>query len=65
MKARNGGKGMSDAGVKAFVDRYMPGYVFFGDGPTIGFASQQPRWIGNSLRIMINDSREVVGTEPM
>ncbi|KAJ7647656.1 P-loop containing nucleoside triphosphate hydrolase protein [Roridomyces roridus] len=65
MKAQNGGKGMTDAGVKAFVDRYMPGYVFFGDGPKIGFDSQQPRWIGKSLRITIDDSRIVVRTEPL
>ncbi|KAF9268634.1 P-loop containing nucleoside triphosphate hydrolase protein [Marasmius fiardii PR-910] len=32
MKCLNGGKGMSDAAVKLFVDRYIPGYVFFGDG---------------------------------
>ncbi|KAJ6495768.1 P-loop containing nucleoside triphosphate hydrolase protein [Mycena vitilis] len=64
MKARNGGQGMSDAGVKAFVDRYIPGYVFFGDGPTIGFGSK-PRWNGNSLRIIIDDERVVVGTEKL
>ncbi|KAJ7496955.1 P-loop containing nucleoside triphosphate hydrolase protein [Mycena latifolia] len=63
MKANNGGKGMSDAGVKAFVDRYIPGYVFFGDGPTIGFKSQLPRWMGKSLRICIDQSRIVVRTE--
>ncbi|KAJ7733547.1 P-loop containing nucleoside triphosphate hydrolase protein [Mycena maculata] len=65
MKARNGGKGMTDAGVKAFVDRYIPGYVFFGDGPTVGFGSQQPRWIGNSLRILVDHNRVVVGIESM
>ncbi|KAJ6589815.1 P-loop containing nucleoside triphosphate hydrolase protein [Mycena vulgaris] len=63
MKAHNGGKGMSDAGVKAFVDRYIPGYVFFGDGPTIGFGSQEPRWKGKSLRIFLDNNRLVVGTE--
>ncbi|KAJ7106046.1 P-loop containing nucleoside triphosphate hydrolase protein [Mycena crocata] len=63
MKARNGGKGMSDAGVKAFVDRYIPGYVFFGDGPTIGFGSQQPRWLGKSLQICLDNNRMVVGTK--
>ncbi|EGO26260.1 hypothetical protein SERLADRAFT_463124 [Serpula lacrymans var. lacrymans S7.9] len=36
MKSRNGGKGMSDEQVKRFVDRYIPGYVFFGDGVTKG-----------------------------
>ncbi|KAJ7076827.1 P-loop containing nucleoside triphosphate hydrolase protein [Mycena belliarum] len=63
MKARNGGKGMSDAGVKAFVDRYIPGYIFFGDGPTIGLGSQFPRWMGRSLRICIDQSRVVVGAD--
>ncbi|KZV83133.1 P-loop containing nucleoside triphosphate hydrolase protein [Exidia glandulosa HHB12029] len=32
MKSRNGGVGMSDDQVKGFVDRYIPGYVFFGRG---------------------------------
>lgn len=32
MKARNGGKGMTDEQVKVFIDRYIPGYHFFGDG---------------------------------
>jgi D-glycerate 3-kinase len=49
--------------VARFVDRYIPGYVFFGDGPTVGFGSQKPRWIGKSLRIRIDDDRAVVGTE--
>ncbi|KAJ7502942.1 P-loop containing nucleoside triphosphate hydrolase protein [Mycena galericulata] len=65
MKVHNGGQGMSDEGVKTFVDRYIPGYVFFGDGPMIGFGSQHPPWIGNSLRIYINHDRVVVGTEVM
>ncbi|KAF7362216.1 hypothetical protein MVEN_00567800 [Mycena venus] len=65
MKARNGGKGMSDAGVKAFVDRYIPGYVFFGDGPTVGFGSLSPRWMGKSLRLRIDNSRVVVAAEKL
>ncbi|TFK51076.1 P-loop containing nucleoside triphosphate hydrolase protein [Heliocybe sulcata] len=36
MKAKNGGKGMSDDAVKSFVDRYIPGYVFFSEGVTQG-----------------------------
>ncbi|KAL0072485.1 hypothetical protein AAF712_000248 [Marasmius tenuissimus] len=36
MKRFNGGKGMSDEAVKLFVDRYIPGYVFFGDGVVNG-----------------------------
>ncbi|KAK7057540.1 Fcf1-domain-containing protein, partial [Favolaschia claudopus] len=63
MKARNGGKGMSDESVKAFVDRYIPGYVFFGGGPAVGFGSEAPRWLGNSLRVHIDDKRMVVATE--
>ncbi|KAJ3776301.1 P-loop containing nucleoside triphosphate hydrolase protein [Lentinula raphanica] len=76
MKARNGGKGMSDADVKLFVDRYIPGYVFFGDGITQGYvehsgvestgatrATALPRWLGKSLRICIDERREVVGVE--
>ncbi|KAG7091091.1 hypothetical protein E1B28_010146 [Marasmius oreades] len=39
MKSLNGGKGMSDAAVKLFVDRYIPGYVFFGDGMINGECS--------------------------
>ncbi|KJA27791.1 hypothetical protein HYPSUDRAFT_34939 [Hypholoma sublateritium FD-334 SS-4] len=31
MKSVNGGRGMTDEDVKRFVDRYIPGYVFFGD----------------------------------
>ena len=31
MKARNGGQGMSDEEVVAFVDRYMPVYELYGD----------------------------------
>jgi D-glycerate 3-kinase len=46
-----------------FVDRYIPGYVFFGDGPTVGFESQSPRWIGKSLQIRIDHSRVVVDTK--
>ena len=31
MKAENGGKGMTDDEVEAFVDRYMPVYEVFGE----------------------------------
>ncbi|PCH35590.1 nucleoside triphosphate hydrolase protein [Wolfiporia cocos MD-104 SS10] len=65
MKARNGGKGMSDAQVEAFVDRYIPGYVFFGDGVVEGGLDtsgekRRPPWLSHGLRIEINESREVV-----
>ncbi|TCD60787.1 hypothetical protein EIP91_009516 [Steccherinum ochraceum] len=67
MKATNGGKGMTDAQVEAFIDRYIPGYVFFGDGVTKGLLQedgtrQQPPWAGNGLQIQIDEEREVVET---
>ncbi|KAF7315138.1 hypothetical protein MIND_00028100 [Mycena indigotica] len=58
MKARNGGRGMDDAAVKAFVDRYIPGYVFFGDGPMKG----DHKWQGKSLQVQIDENRVVVDT---
>ncbi|VDB95937.1 unnamed protein product [Peniophora sp. CBMAI 1063] len=36
MKAQNGGKGMTDEQVKRFIDRYIPGYHFFGRGVVAG-----------------------------
>lgn len=90
MKARNGGKGMTDSQVEAsvfalvyiyrsyfhkltfhfssFVDRYIPGYVFFGDGVTKGDLGQDdetgpramPPWIGRGLIIQIGQDRQVV-----
>jgi len=75
MKARNGGIGMTDEQVISFVDRYIPGYMLFSDGITRGpFTSPAnsedgrsphcpPRWIGKSLRIMIDEERKYVGKE--
>ncbi|KAF7321589.1 hypothetical protein MKEN_00679900 [Mycena kentingensis (nom. inval.)] len=60
MKALNGGRGMDDIAVKRFVDRYIPGYVFFGDGPEIGFNGVVPRWKGNFLRLSIDIDRHIV-----
>ncbi|KAM5542979.1 hypothetical protein V8D89_003363 [Ganoderma adspersum] len=67
MKARNGGKGMTDEQVTAFVDRYIPGYVFFGDGVTEGYDETSgqrkvPPWIGHGLRVQIGEDREVLST---
>ncbi|KAH8087829.1 P-loop containing nucleoside triphosphate hydrolase protein [Cristinia sonorae] len=67
MKAANGGKGMTDAQVEAFIDRYIPGYVFFGDGVTKGALLEDgtrhlPPWVGNSLQIQIDENREVTDT---
>ncbi|KAI0645227.1 P-loop containing nucleoside triphosphate hydrolase protein [Trametes meyenii] len=65
MKARNGGKGMSDEQVEVFVDRYIPGYVFFGDGVVNGYEEvlnrkTLPPWTGHGLRLEIGENREVV-----
>ncbi|OSD00235.1 P-loop containing nucleoside triphosphate hydrolase protein [Trametes coccinea BRFM310] len=65
MKARNGGKGMSDDQVEKFVDRYIPGYVFFGGGVLEGYEQtpgkrRLPPWSGHGLQIEIGRSREVV-----
>ncbi|KAG6837077.1 hypothetical protein H0H93_015345 [Arthromyces matolae] len=67
MKAANGGRGMPDASVKAYVDgfltiatsgqlknRYIPGYVFFGDIPP---STATPAWLGKSLKLLIDDER--------
>ncbi|THH33038.1 hypothetical protein EUX98_g1142 [Antrodiella citrinella] len=67
MKASNGGKGMSDAQVAAFIDRYIPGYVFFGDGVTNGMllddgSRKTPPWVANGLQIQIDENRDVVET---
>lgn len=69
MKAQNGGRGMTDQQVKQFVDRYIPGYVFFSDGVVRGSLSavdsdrKPPSWIGKSLRLMLGAQREVVNVE--
>ncbi|KAH0829167.1 P-loop containing nucleoside triphosphate hydrolase protein [Lanmaoa asiatica] len=48
MKAKNGGRGMTDVQVKTFVDRYIPGYVFFGDGVRRGTVDEK----GEVLTVM-------------
>ncbi|KAI0653513.1 P-loop containing nucleoside triphosphate hydrolase protein [Cubamyces menziesii] len=65
MKARNGGKGMSDEQVEKFVDRYIPGYVFFGDGVVSGHEDasgkrSSPPWTGHGLQVQIGEYREVL-----
>ncbi|KAF8583823.1 P-loop containing nucleoside triphosphate hydrolase protein [Ramaria rubella] len=64
MKAINGGIGMSDEQIQSFVDRYIPGYVFFGLGVTKGGTAEgEPRWKNKGIRITIDQKRQVVGTE--
>ncbi|KZT05353.1 P-loop containing nucleoside triphosphate hydrolase protein [Laetiporus sulphureus 93-53] len=67
MKSSNGGRGMADHQVTDFVDRYIPGYVFFGDGVTKGGLDahlewRQPRWLQHGLVIEIDENRHVVHT---
>ncbi|KIM40286.1 hypothetical protein M413DRAFT_446466, partial [Hebeloma cylindrosporum] len=60
MKAKNGGQGLTDAAVKSFVDRYIPGYVFFGDhflSPVGG--RDVPPWAGKALVLTLDEAREV------
>lgn len=52
-----------------FVDRYIPGYVFFGDGVTDGYEETSgtrklPPWSGRALRIVIGKNRELLRAEP-
>lgn len=57
-----------------FIDRYIPGYIFFSGGIHSGYVSdpetnldnektQNPKWLGRSLQMTINEEREVVGVE--
>jgi len=53
--------------VCSFVDRYIPGYVFFGDGVTKGLSGGEgadterlPTWIGKGLSVVISGDREHV-----
>ncbi|KAI0039500.1 P-loop containing nucleoside triphosphate hydrolase protein [Auriscalpium vulgare] len=69
MKANNGGRGMSDEQVKSFVDRYIPGYHFFGRGVLEGGISEagaflRPPWLrsGRLLRLTIGEDRELLNT---
>jgi len=70
MKAKNGGKGMTDEQVKAFVDRYLPGYYYFSDGverghdiPPSGKEGPLTPWAGRGLRVVIDQERRAVRTE--
>ncbi|KAJ3519881.1 hypothetical protein NM688_g9240 [Phlebia brevispora] len=65
MKSLNGGKGMTDDQVSKFVDRYIPGYIFFGDGIVKGGEDEsarsiRPPWLGNGLSIQIGEKRDVL-----
>ncbi|KAL5532005.1 hypothetical protein ACEPAF_5569 [Sanghuangporus sanghuang] len=69
MRASNGGKGMTDEQVKTFVDRYIPGYVFFSDGIEHGYVDpvsgtrRLPPWLGSGLKISIDEERNLVSVD--
>lgn len=58
MKEQNGGRGMSDAAVKSFVDRYIPGYVFFGDSSPLS-VDQGQKTLGRTLTLYLDAMRNV------
>ncbi|GAA5982260.1 hypothetical protein JCM10908_004805 [Rhodotorula pacifica] len=60
MKAKNGGIGMTDEQVKAFIARYMPGYELWLPNVTKGETNS---WRGKGLQIQLNKAREAVGVE--
>lgn len=57
MKAANGGRGMTDAEVEAFVARYMPGYELWKDG--MWDTGRGLPWEGSGLRLYYGPEREV------
>ncbi|PWN30687.1 P-loop containing nucleoside triphosphate hydrolase protein [Jaminaea rosea] len=59
MKAKNGGKGMTDEEVRGFVERYMPGYELFAEGVT----QEDAPWKGRLLRIGLDERRDVTFVE--
>lgn len=64
MKEKNGGRGMTDEQVAAFVDRYIPGYVFWEDTIIKGceYTGTSPRWLGKGLTVVIGEDREFIAT---
>ncbi|KDR75700.1 hypothetical protein GALMADRAFT_68525 [Galerina marginata CBS 339.88] len=65
MKARNGGRGMSDNAVKSFVDRYIPGYVFFGGFPILvanrDHSPTSSSRAMNGMTLILDEARQVTG----
>ncbi|OCF44702.1 actin cross-linking [Kwoniella heveanensis CBS 569] len=54
MKAKNGGKGMTDQQVHKFVERYMPGYELWKEG----IWAKGTGWEGRGLRLRFGKDRE-------
>ena len=44
-----------------FIDRYIPGYVFFGDVQP----SLPPRWPSKGLRLFVDETRQLVSVEEL
>jgi len=68
MKAQNGGKGMTDEQVKRFIDRYIPGYIFFSGGIEEGYIKQDgsrvlPSWKGSGLKVSIDENRQLIAVD--
>lgn len=61
MKSLNGGQGMTDEEVKAFVERYMPGYELWSGGVTEG--EHAAAWRGNGYRLVYGKDRDVIRVE--
>ncbi|WVQ98195.1 hypothetical protein IAU59_005317 [Kwoniella sp. CBS 9459] len=59
MKSQNGGIGMSDEEVQAFIQRYMPSYELFQHGIDKGSAP----WSGKGLRYVVDIKRDIVDVE--
>lgn len=61
MKSLNGGRGMTDEEVHAFVERYMPGYELWDSGVTDG--DHAKAWKGNGYRLVYGKDREIIREE--
>ncbi|GAA6017142.1 hypothetical protein JCM10207_002548 [Rhodosporidiobolus poonsookiae] len=59
MKAKNGGIGMTDEQVKAFISRYMPGYEVW----LKGLEDPRASWAGKGLRVVVDKGRAVAAIE--
>jgi len=66
---------MTDDQVERFIDRYIPGYIFFGDGVMHGYGTKNeevrdgtekfgcPPWSGRGLRVTLDEKREVLDSQ--
>jgi len=47
----------------SFIDRYMPGYIFFDPPSASRREGDPPPWLGKGLRILLGEDRCPVKTE--